>query len=508
MTMMSASLSIANSGLANISAQFAVLSQNVANASTPAYAAEVGGQEDLNANGPGLGVKTLPTVLVTDQALAASVLHANAAVSGLTTTQTALQAIDSVLGTPGQGTDVGSLLTNLQDAFSTLQNDPSDQAQQAAVVSSASTLANGINSLSTAYTQQRQAAQTDLGSAVTTLNTTLATINALSKQIIVATSGGQSTADLNNQRNAAVQTLSGLLDVRTAAQPDGDLTIFTPTGLVIPTDGSSFFQFTGGGTEPGSYYPDGGLSGITLNGTDVTGQMQGGQIGADIALRDSILPTDQSELDEFAAGLANRFAAQGLTLFTDGNGNVPSSGGTPVQSGYVGFSAAIQVNPAVVAAPSLVRDGTDAISGSATGASAFAPNPSGGPAGFTAMISRVLNYAFGADAQDGVAQPALNTSGLGATGTLSAPFAAGSSLLDYAANMVSSQAQQSATATTSLGTESAVQTTLAAKVSAESGVNMDTEMSQMLTLQNAYGANARVITAIQAMFTQLLDAVQ
>jgi flagellar hook-associated protein 1 FlgK len=39
-------------------------------------------------------------------------------------------------------------------------------------------------------------------------------------------------------------------------------------------------------------------------------------------------------------------------------------------------------------------------------------------------------------------------------------------------------------------------------------VNMDTELSQMLSLQNAYSANARVMTAVQSMFTQLLQAVQ
>jgi flagellar hook-associated protein 1 FlgK len=38
-------------------------------------------------------------------------------------------------------------------------------------------------------------------------------------------------------------------------------------------------------------------------------------------------------------------------------------------------------------------------------------------------------------------------------------------------------------------------------------VNMDTEMSLMITLQNAYGANAKIITAAQAMFTQLLQSV-
>ena len=45
-------------------------------------------------------------------------------------------------------------------------------------------------------------------------------------------------------------------------------------------------------------------------------------------------------------------------------------------------------------------------------------------------------------------------------------------------------------------------------MSAVSGVNMDTEMSQMLSLQNAYSANARVIAAVQSMFTQLLQAIQ
>ncbi len=52
-----------------------------------------------------------------------------------------------------------------------------------------------------------------------------------------------------------------------------------------------------------------------------------------------------------------------------------------------------------------------------------------------------------------------------------------------------------------------MQTTLASKLSAQSGVNMDTEMSHMIQLQNAYGANAKIISAVQAMWTQLLQSV-
>ena len=77
-----------------------------------------------------------------------------------------------------------------------------------------------------------------------------------------------------------------------------------------------------------------------------------------------------------------------------------------------------------------------------------------------------------------------------------------------ASTMVAAQAQDSATTTGQLGTEQAVQTTLATKLSAQSGVNMDTEMSTMIELQNAYGANAKVIAAVQAMWTQLLNSVQ
>ena len=499
-------LSIASGGLANINAQFALVSQNVANAATPGYAVEVSAQQSLTADGAGLGVHTGQATLQIDQALQSSVTQQNATVSGLQTTQTSLQAIDSVLGTPGSGNDIGSLLSNLKNSFSTLLTEPSSQAQQSNVVSSATTLAQGINSLSATYSAQRQAAQDNLGSEVDTLNSTLATIGKLSDQIIALKPTIQSTADLENQRNAAVQTLSSLVDVRTIAQPNGDLQLFTNNGLTLPTrSGSTPFSLSSTSTSAGSYYPNGGISGIMLGGADVTNQMAGGQIGANITLRDTTLPTYQAELDEFSQGLSSRFSAQGLKLFTDPAGNVPASGGVPVQAGYVGYAGTIRVNAAVTADPSLIRDGT----GAATAGTGFTPNPVGGPAGFTALVLNVVNYTFGTQAFNGVAQSAMNSGGLGPGGNLAAPFnATGNALSDFATSIVSSQAKGSATTTNSLTTEQALQSSLNAKVTAVSGVNMDTELSQMLSLQQAYGANARVMSAVQSMFSQLLQAVQ
>jgi flagellar hook-associated protein 1 FlgK len=517
---LASALTIATGGLANVSAQLALVSHNVANASTPSYAVETLDTESVTAGGVGMGVLTGPAMRNVNQALQAATLQQNSTVAGLQTTQTALQAIDAISGTPGAGTDLGSLVGNLADQFSTLLSDPSNSAQQSAVVSSATALAQGINALSSGYTTQRQTAENGIVSEVGTVNSTLSTIGSLSAQIVAQQADGLSTADLENQRDAAVQGLSQLVSVSTLVQPNGNMVVTTASGTTLPTNAPTIassgvspgapsgpLSIAGANVQPGSTYPSGGIGGIMLGGVDVTQQMTGGQIGANITLRDATLPTYQAELDEFSQNTASQFAAQGLSLFTDPSGNVPSGGGSPVQSGYVGFAAEIQVNPAVQTDPSLVVNGNVTVPGSPTGSAAFTPNPAGGPAGFTTLISDVLNYTFGTDAQSGVPQPAANTTGLGATGTLTAPFGAPATLTDFANAITGAEANDSASATSQLGTEQAVQTTLTNQLSSQSGVNLDQQMSMMIQLQNAYGANAKVMDAVQNMFTQLLDAV-
>lgn len=485
-----AALSVATGGLANINRQMALVSQNVANASTPGYSVEIGTQQSVTAGGDGMGVRSGPAIRTVDTAMQAEVYRQNATVAGLQTQQSALHAIDAVQGTPGQGGDIASMLGNVQNQFSTLLNDPSNPTQQSAVVSAATTLTQGINALSNAYTTQRQTAQNAIVSEIGTLNATLGTIGGLSRQIIQLKAGGQSTADLENQRDSVVASLSHLLSVKVLEQPSGDLLITTDSGLTLPTNGATNpLSTSAANVQAGAYSPGGGIPPIMLGGADVTTELRGGQIGANIALRDTTLPTNQAELDELSQNLASRFATQGLTLFTDPTGAVPAGGGSPVQTGYVGFASIIQVNPAVLANPSAVRDGT--------------PSISAGLAGFTGIINRVLNNALGDT------PPLLsNVTGLGAAGNLNAPYAAPDTLGQLASAVVASQAQGSANVTTQLGTEQAVQTTLASNLSTQSGVNMDTEMSTMIQLQNAYGANAKVIAAVQAMWTQLLATVQ
>lgn len=505
-------LSIAIGGLANIDRQLALVSQNVANAATPGYVREVATQTSQTADGIAMGVNSGPAQRDVNAQMQADLLLQDATVSGLTTRQSALSAIDAVQGTPGQGTDLASLLGKLQDGFSTLAGNPGSQPQQDAVVGAARTLAQAINALSDVYTSQRQTAQNAVASDIGMLNRTLGTIGALSDRIIALKANHQSTADLENQRDAAVQQIAQLMDVKVLQQSNGDVLLVAASGLGLPTHGATFgpshpFSTASAGTGAGAYYPGGGIPPIMLGGVDVTAQFSGGRIGANLTLRDATLPTYQAELDEFAQNLAARFDAQGLRLFTDPLGAMPPGGGVPAQNGYVGFATAIQVNPAVLANPALVRDGTQAVAGSPTGASAFTPNPVGGPAGFTTMIQRVLDFALGSEVQPGVLQTPSQTAGLGPAGTLGAPYASPATLADTAANLIAAQAADSATNNSQLTIEKAVQANLHGKYADTTGVNIDAEMSMMLQLQNAYGANARMITASQAMWDQLLAAV-
>jgi flagellar hook-associated protein 1 len=477
-------MTVATGGLANIDRQLAVVSQNVANAGSPGYARETAASQALQAGDMLMGVRTGIVVRSTDPVLQAALLGQGATVAGLQTQQSALAAVDAAQGTPGHGNDLPSLLGNLTDAFTSLSSNPADTSLQQGVVTAARTLASGLNALSNTVQQQRQSAQDGLAQQVADLNQALASIGALSTRITSMQQQGQSAAGLQDQRDQAMQTVAQLAGARFLQQVNGNVLAITPNGLSLPTDGSANFEVAGGALSPGIAAPA-----ITLGGADVTARLPGGQIGAALSLRDTVLPTFQGQLDEFSHDLATRFSAAGLSLFTDGSQPVAAAGAPPsVQTPYLGLAGRIAVNPAITASPTLVRDGTGG-----------APT---GQAGYGGLISLVLTSVLGSTATPG-APPAASI-GLGLAGNLSAGYATPPDLAGLARLMVAAQSGAAGSAQTQLSAAQAVQTQLSQAVNAVSGVSIDTEMSNMVALQNAYAANARIISAIQSMWTQLL----
>jgi len=503
-----ASLSVAASGLRNINQHLAVVSQNVANAGTPGYARQVVGQTSLAAEGQGMGVRTGVAERQIDLQLQSAALRQGATVAGLQVRQAALARIEAMHGTVGAGDDLPALLGKLAAAFSALAGDPASQPAQSGVVDAAGALARQANALHAGYASARQEAQDAVVADVAAANNALRELGTLSTRIVQDRALGHATADLENQRDAAKATLSRLLDARFVEQPGGDLLVATGNGIALPTRfDRAPLEVDAAALDATATYPAGGVPAVTLRGADVTGGLGAGTLGANLALRDAVLPGMQAELDEFAHTLSLRFEEQGLRLFTDATGTVPAAG-TPVQAAYVGYAGIVGVNPAVAADASLVRDGTHAVAGSATGASAFTPNPAAGPAGFSTLARRVLDHALGDEVQAGVPHAAPAATGLGPDGTRSASFRPPARLAAFATALVAAQTRQSAAATDALDGAQALQTTLDGRMAQTSAVNIDEEMTRMLTLQGAYAANARIIAAVQTMMDQTLQMVR
>jgi flagellar hook-associated protein 1 FlgK len=88
-------------------------------------------------------------------------------------------------------------------------------------------------------------------------------------------------------------------------------------------------------------------------------------------------------------------------------------------------------------------------------------------------------------------------------GGAAAPFQG--TLSAYLGTVVSVQAQAAATSQDLQSGQNIVINALKSRFDATAGVNIDTELSHLLTLQNAYGANARVMTTVKQMLDTLLQ---
>ena len=505
-----AALAIARSGLLHTQRALAASANDVANAETVGHTKKTIATRAVVIGQDGIGVRSLAPSRDVDEALVTELNSRRASASAFDARLRLLQAVEVAHGNPANGDGLGDLTAALRTGFEDLRADPAEAGRQTAVVMDATALVTRLNEVSRAVGTARQQAQDGVVAEVSRVNDTLRQIADLTLRIRdeIALSG--SAAALEDRRDTAIATLSESIEVRALKRDDGGLVLVARNGLVLPLDpNADAFGTADASLGPSAFHGAGGsIPDITMGGRDVTALLAGGRLAEYVALRDQTLPRYQAELDLAAANIASRFEAQGLRLFTDPTGAVPDPALPYAGSAMVGFAGTIRVNPAVENAPALLRDGTHAVAGDPAGASAFTPNPAGGPASFTTMLDRVLDFTFGENAQSGVAWSAIATGGIGPDGTLSSPFGAPPTLEGYTALLTAAHTADRNTAGAALASAKAMQQGLEARFNQRSGVDIDTEMAAMVTLQNAYAANARVMSTVQAMWDALFGAVR
>ena len=504
-------ISVARSGLAATQRALAQASQNIANAQTEGYTRKRIDTQAQDAGGQPQGVRSPEARRDVDLALLAERDARGAAAAAAGVRETLLSGVEAVQGRPEDGDTLGHALGKLRESFTALRAAPGDPELARAVLRSADATAQHFQESGAAIQTARQQAQDGVVAEVKLANDGLRRIADLSDLIQSTIASGSSVADLEDKRDVAIARLSETVPVRALRQADGGVVLVGRNGLSLPlpTRGEDMLTTAPAVAGPSSYYGAGGsLPGVRLGNQDITRQLTGGRLAENLTMRDQVLPRMQAELDVAATELAGRLDAEGLRLFTDASGQVPDRTAGYVAGNLAGFAQTIRVNAAIAPNALAVRDGTHTVTGSASGATDFTPNPAGGPAGFTTLVDRVLDHALGDSAADGVPWGNFASAGLGPDGRLGSSLTTARNVEDYAGQLVRAQTEARAEATAAKTTATAMQTGIAARIDKQSGVDSDAEMAAMVQLQNAYAANARVMSTAQAMWDALLGAVR
>lgn len=498
---------IARNGLLATQRALANVAQNITNAETPGYTRKSATAVSVTANGMPLGVRLGEAQRHVDSALIAERNLRAGEAAGAAVRERLLSGIEAVHGTTDSGDSLGDTIAALRARLTSLRGAPGDTGLQRDAAQPAVTVAARFNDVAGAVGNARQQAQDGILEEVRKINASLHQIFELTTLIKGDTVRGLPTGDLEDQRDLLLTKLSESLPVQALHQPDGGLVLVTKGGLGLPLDSTNDALSTQmASVGPASYYGAGGsIPAITMGGVDITRQLTGGKLGEYINLRDAILPRYQAELDIAAAQLASRFAAQGLTLFTGSSGQVPdvALGYADPAGGQIGFANQIRVNTAVVANPALLRDGTQDVLDTPGGATAFTTNPANGPSGFAILLDRIIGHSLGETVRDGTNWASIASSGLGPDGSLSSPFIPARSIEAYAGTLTAAQTADRAAATSARTRAEALKAGLDARFQRESGVDPDAEVANLIKLQNAYAANARVMSTAQQMWESL-----
>jgi flagellar hook-associated protein 1 len=490
---LSSASNIAKSGLNTVSAETAVLSRNITGAtSTATYSRKIANVITTVDGSNVASVTRASNLAVFGNMLEATSASAtqNAISAGLDTlNQTVGDVSSSSSITASNSTSPAALLSSFTNALQSYEASPSSVTLASAAVSSAATLAQGLNSAAAKVNQVREQADSGITSSVQTINSLLGQFQTVNAQIVSGTATAADVTDLQDSRDSILTQLAQQIGVTTTTGANGDMSIYTDSGVTL---------FQGGAARSVTFSPTNTFTattagnavfadGIPITGSPAAMPIANGTIAGLATLRDSLTVTYQAQLDGIAGSLINVFsetdqAASGPNL----PGLFTTPGATSLPTSATGLAGQISVNAS--ADPNqggnalLLRDGGI----SDTTNSGYTYNTTG-DASYTARLSQLLTKLS--------ATQAFSASGGITTST---------NLSDYAAASVSWLEAQRSDVSSQSNYQSTLLSTAATALSNATGVNINDEMSKMLDLENSYSATAKLLSTIDGMFSMLM----
>ena len=427
-------------------------SNNIANANTPGYTREVAefsenAENESGGTVTGGGVTLEGLQSIRDELLNLQIQQQTSLQSSADTESASLQQLQTYFS--NTGSDIGSSLSAFSSSLAELSANSSSSTVQQSVLSAGQNLADSFNAAANGLASVQTSADQQVTQTVAQINSLTQQIAQLNAQLSSSSAQADNGGTIEDQRDQLVQQLSTLTGISVSQSSSGEV-ITTANGSPLVMGGQSFSLQTTTGT-------DGFQQVLDSNGNNITSNIQGGQLGGAIQIRDQVIPGYLSSLNTLASQFASAFNAAQAEGY-DSNGN-KGQAFFSVPSGTAGAAAGMSVAITSASQIAVSSDGTSGSNGNVANLSAALTNtlPSGEtPANAYASI---------------VFQVGNDTSNAGAQST-----AIGQNLLQ-----------------------------LTNQQSAVSGVSVDEESAHLIRYQTAYEAAARIVSTIQALSTVTLD---
>jgi len=298
---LSSSLSTALSGLEAAQDVISVTSNNIANADTAGYSRQVANLatsptiEDAGLTF-GTGVQVQNVTSLRDSVLDLRVNQETQSQGQLNAFVTGGQQIQELFNqTTGAG--LQPPITAFFTSLSQLASNPSDLNTRQGVLSAAQNLATAFNQTSGSLATLQQNTNLQVSQTVGQINALTTQVASVNAQIADTGGAGTNAGPLIDQRQQLLNQLSNLVDISEINAGNGSLTITTTSGAPLVVAGQSFAL----STQPNATT---GLQDVYSQGTDITTNINSGQLAGEIQLRDQEIPEIQNSLDTLAYNLA------------------------------------------------------------------------------------------------------------------------------------------------------------------------------------------------------------
>ncbi len=558
-------LSTATSALAVDQAALTVTGNNIANVGNPDYARQIAtltpAPDEQLKQGifVGTGVNLTSVQRQIDEALNGRLRSSQSDNASAQTTSNWVGQIQSTLNALS-GSDLSAQLSTFFTGWSNLANDPTNSGLRQVVLQNGSNTAGYLRNLDGQLGALKSNVDQELPLQVSSANGLAQQIADLNVQITTAEggSGGQSNA-LRDQRDADLTKLSKLVDISTAQQANGSVTVFigsqpliegqTNRGLTVENqtdengDVNSIVVFKeNSGTVPATSGVIGALQNaktqiktttdqintISHNLIDAVNQIHAsgqGTTGFSSVSTTNAVDDAAQPLDAAAAGL--KFPPKNgsfVVHVTQANGTSTSTlvqvnlnggaGGTTLNalaanlSGIAGVSATVNAGQLTIkstsptAKLSFSQDSSGTLSG--LGINTFF---SGTDAGNIAVNSAVVAQS-GLLAAAGNGSPGDNGTALAISKLESTSLTGlgGKSLSGSYQDLVNQVGNSAAAAKTDAQAAQSIQDTLTSQQQALSGVSLNEETVNLIQQQQAFQAAAHVVSTVNQLFQNLLSS--